>query len=387
MKIINICQYYMDNWSYQENFLPENQACLDNDVIVVATDTFPDFINTKYEGSYNYKLGNVKIKRVHIINNRWKFKFVNLNTILEEEKPDLIFVHGFHLLRDKQILNYKINNPECIVNLDIHADHNNSGFYNKKIRRKLSYYFWYHIFYRNIVKKALPFINKIFYVSPTCEVFAREMLNVPKDRLYPLYLGTNLTEIKFDKKSYFKNSIHKKYNIPEESLIIMTAGKIDSLKNLDKLVKAFINLKLGDVHLLIVGSVDECYNDLFEKYVNGNDKIHLTGWIQSNQLNEYFLASDLGVFLGGQSVLWQQAISCGLVTIFRYFPGIEYLNNDSSLFVYSDNIDELTQILDLILNNGKLIEYMSKNAIQNGSILFNYIEIAKKSIGQDMNLD
>lgn len=380
MKIINICEYYMDNWSYQENLLPENQVLLNNEVIVVAADTFPDFINTKYEGSYNYKIGRVDIKRVHIVNNPWKIKLIDLDKILKKEKPDLIFVHGFTLLKDKQILNYKINNPDCIVNLDIHADHNNSGFYNKKLKNRLSYYFWYYIFYRNVIKKALPYINKVFYVSPSCEIFAKEILCIPEDKLYPLYLGNNIGEIQFDKKSYFRSLIHKKYNIPEESLIVMTAGKIDSSKKLDKLVKAFVNMKFSDAHLLIVGSVDECYNHFINDYVMGNEKIHLTGWIESRSLNEYFLASDLGVFLGGQSVLWQQAISCGLVTILKYFPGIEYLNNNSSLFVFSDNIDEVTQVLSLALNNRDLIQQMSKNAIKNGSELFNYIEIAKKSI-------
>lgn len=380
MKIINICEYYMDNWSYQENFLPESQSRLNNDVIVITSDNFPSYVSTKYEGSYNYQIGNVKIRRVNIINNRWEFRFINLDRILEEEKPDLIFIHGFHLLRDKQIINYKINNPKCTINLDIHADHNNSGLYKKGIKNKLSYYFWYKIYYRNIIKKVLPLINKIFCVSPTCELFAKDILNMPKEKLYPLYLGTNIEKIQFNKKSYFKNLIHEKYNIPDDSLIIMTAGKVDRFKNLDRLVKAFVKLRMDNVHLLIVGSIDDYYNDLLKQYVDDNNKIHLTGWIESNLLNEYFLASDLGVFLGGQSVLWQQAISCGLVIILKYFPGIEYLNNNNSLFVYSDSIDEVTQLLYIVLNNRKLIDSMSKNAVKNGSKLFDYLQIAKQSI-------
>jgi glycosyltransferase involved in cell wall biosynthesis len=50
------------------------------------------------------------------------------------------------------------------------------------------------------------------------------------------------------------------------------------------------------------------------------------GWVKPGEIYQYYMASDVAVYPGGQSVLWQQAIACGLPLICKYWYGCEYLD-------------------------------------------------------------
>jgi len=107
--------------------------------------------------------------------------------------------------------------------------------------------------------------------------------------------------------------------------------------------------------------------DDYEKYIDdciGKDnRIIKVGWVQANELFKYFSASDFAVFPGGQSAVWQQAISCELPLIIKHWPGTEYLlRKDNGLFLFSDKQDEIVQALKIMICSKKTRRQMRENA-------------------------
>lgn len=378
MKILHLQENYMDNWTYQENILPQKQADLGNEVVIIVSRKYPSYLTKgDYEGPDEYKINSVKVIREHYKNNRFDLTISNLEKRLYDEKPDFIFLHGISMLKSKTLMKYIKNNKPKVV-IDVHVDTNNS-IPMKKINKLMSYSI-YKIYYRMLIRLYLKYISKIFYVAPSSMKFCIDYYGISEKKLFPLYLGCDYKMIDFSKKDVLKMEIRKKYNLSKEAILIIFAGKIDKNKKIELLIDSFHELKIPNVYLLIAGSLNEEYRNYLDSNMLKNDHIKFIGWKNNQDLMDLFLSCDLGVFPGGQSALWQQALCCGLPCVYGYWEGIEYLNAGNAVILKKRTVVELTHILnELLLNKNKLDE-MNAIAIEYGNKHFNYLEIAKESI-------
>jgi hypothetical protein len=96
---------------------------------------------------------------------------------------------------------------------------------------------------------------------------------------------------------------------------------------------------------------------------------------------DYFLASDLGVFPGRHSVLWEQAIATGLPCVFKEWKGTKHVDlGGNCKFLYNDQRDEIKKVIKEIINNEDIYNEMKQVAEDKGIEIFSYSRIAKKSI-------
>lgn len=378
MKIVHVYLTgpYTDNYGYQENIIPRYHAMDGHEVTVItSTATFgikENVFSIGHTEAGEYILDN-GIKVIRLKNKSIeRLRVFPLYEVLCKEKPDFIYVHGIQFFSLLDVAKYKRTHP-CKVVADNHADFYNSanGFLSKNILHK--------VIWRYIVQKSLSSIEKIYNVTPWGLQFVKELYGIPDNKLDLLYLAADDEKAEMDKKDEIRTKIRKELGIGKDDFVIVTGGRLNSSKRTHHLLNAFLNINVKDAHLIVFGDIESSYKTILEPLLKSSPNIHYIGWISSDSVYQYFHASDLAVFPGTQSVLWQQAIFCGLPTILRKWPKGEYLNQGNAIFLYTDNVSELEQWLRFIYKyRGLVLSEMSSIALNLGQELFSYKNISRK---------
>lgn len=102
MKILHIMlgSFYLDKFSYQENILPCKHRELGHNVVILApaqekhTDGSIVYIKNDYINSDNIPVKILTFDKQYGKIGRVYKKYYYLYNKIEEEKPDIIFVHG-----------------------------------------------------------------------------------------------------------------------------------------------------------------------------------------------------------------------------------------------------------------------------------------------------
>ena len=105
------------------------------------------------------------------------------------------------------------------------------------------------------------------------------------------------------------------------------------------------------------------------------------GWVQSSEIYKYFSASDLTIFPGRESVLWQQAVACEIPLPIRYTMDSEYLiAAGNGLNIFLDDHKEIKQMISILTDNRLMIKEMSEKARFVRDNILSYERIAQKSL-------
>ncbi|WP_281697782.1 glycosyltransferase family 4 protein [Acidaminococcus massiliensis] len=384
MKIVHLClaSFYPDGYSYQENLLPKFHKELGLDVEVIAsTQSFDKdgrVCYLKKTGSYLNEFG-IKVTRLPYIF-EGKFwhkirKYKDVFKTLQSSAPDIIFIHGIQFADVPQVIKYKKKNPHVIMYADNHADFTNSAtnWLSKEILHK--------IIWRHYAQLLVPYVNKFYGVLPVRVDFLKNVYRIPSEKCDLLVMGADDDLVMQAKQSNIRRDIRKKYGISENHILIVTGGKIDQWKTQTLLLmKAVHEINSKRIKLIIFGSVVPELKKEFNKLVD-NNKIYYLGWVPSNETYNYFEASDLGIFPGRHSVLWEQAVGQGLPLIVKDWEGTHHVDlGGNVIFLKNDSIDEIKHDIEFILNNKDAYQAMKKVAKAKGMLYFSYKEIAKRSI-------
>ena len=385
MKILHIClaTNYTEGYGYQENILPYFHMKDGHEVSIFASDTMFDsnFNFTKRPAIeyVNDKKIKVKILEKSAYSKIWFLKrdFKGLYACVKKESPDIIFVHGPQFTSLKDIKKYKKMHSEVKIFIDSHADYYNTRV--SKLRKKIAHWFVYGHTMRTMSKD----VEMFWGVTPwRCE-FLHKMYGISKEKIGLLVMGGDDEKIDHENIENIKNDIREENNIADDDFLIITGGKIDKAKNIHLLVDAVKAINRDDVKLLVFGQPTNEFKDVFLSHVKDIECVRYVGWIDSNDVYNYFLASDLCVFPGTHSVLWEQACACGLPGLYKFWEGMQHVNvEDSALFLNSDTVSEIKDKLLDIIDNPKQYQVM-KNAAMNAKTVFSYREISRRAINGD----
>lgn len=376
MKLVHICQYYNDGYGYQENLLPKYQAKLGHEVLLITSDRCTDFTfnrKSRIIGTGTYSDNGFVVRRIPI---KWEFKnrfvkFKSFKAVLIEEKPDYVFHHGIWSPALDEIVKYKNEfNKKLLIAIDNHAEAENSG--RNSLWKKL----YHEIFIYKKFKRVEKFVDKIFSISPPTKDFAVSAYKINSEKIELLPLGADVDSFKSDEKA--RDKIRNKFGFSEEDLVIITAGKFEPRKRTEILINAVKGIK--GVKLLIVGSGLKEYLNLLKKLAEDSENIIFTGWIDYNELPNYFVASDIAIWPGKQTALFQNAIGLGLPVIIKEFPGIEYILDGNGFALKTGKVEELKQKIIHIRNNRHLLERFKKRSLEITEERLSYYAIARKSV-------
>lgn len=384
MKIMHCClaNFYIDNYGYQENILPKMHKLQGHEVSILAsTETYIDNKKLGYvePSSYNTEYG-IPISRIpyrkflpHSVMKKLRI-YSGITNALNTFNPDIIFIHDSQFISIVEIVDYVKNNPKTKIFIDGHTDYINSA------RNWISRNILHALIYKWCAKKVEPYTVKFYGVLPARVEFFKSMYGIAADKVELLEMGLDDSVVDFSKKEEIRSKIRKRLKINDDDFVIITGGKIDKRKNIHVLMQAVNELNLSNVKLIIFGSPNDNMKSEFEKQLNDKHIKHV-GWIKAEESNDYIMASDLGVFPGTHSVLWEQSVGLGLPCVFRKWEGIQHVDlGGNCIFVNSGNIDEIKKTIMSIYNSSELYSNMLKVSVEKGISKFSYYKIAKKAI-------
>lgn len=382
MKIVHIAPNapYNEGWGYQENLLPKYHQKLGHEVTLLITN------KTHFEGKLvdveccdkilDDGVRLIRLKKKEYIHP----KLTNLNSrlevfhLLKELMPDFIFFHGVVSTSIYDVVKYKKKiNPNCRIVCDNHLDKNNCKLNEKSLKGVI-----FRAFHSIHNKKALKYVERFYGVTPWRKTYLEETFNIPNDKTDVLIMGADDEKICFENKAIIREKIRQEYGIAKTDFLIVTGGKIDAEKNITLLMKACSRLE--SVRLLIFGDVKSEVKEEFEQLLKESSNINYVGWISADKVYDYFFASDLVVFPGGHSVLWEQACASKVPCLFKYWEGMEHLNNGgNSGFIKDVTVDSLVDEVKSLLFTEKY-KKMKGVAESKNTNVYLYSEIAKKSL-------
>ena len=387
MKILHICisNLYVDDAGYQENLLTKMHKKMGFEVkIITCCLTYDTKGSMIYRNPHRYFNSNdIEIIVLPFANNSYLCKILRICSDLYNEielfSPDIIFTHGTTFYGVNDIVKYKKRHMNVILFGDQHGDYYNTGL---SVRKSIKYYrrlIYISLILGHYTRKYSDYCETIYGVTPQRVIFLQKILKINPAKTSLLIMGGDDSEIQFDKQEQIRNEIRTGYNICPTDFLLISGGKIDKSKNIHLLIKAVSDLNINGLKLIVFGNFDEEVTEIIKNANHSN--IILIGRIPSHKVYDYYLASDLAVFPGTHSVLWEQACSCGIPGLFKHWEGMHHVDAGGNCeFLYKDSADEIKNAVYDIFKNKDKYAGMKKVAVEKGIKIFSYSDIAKKSI-------
>lgn len=381
MKILHLMLacFYIDNYSYQENYLPKYHKLQGNDVKIIASlftfDENGKGSMLKSASKYINEYG-IPVSRLEYASGKTSRRFrkyVGLKKEIEEFSPDIIFIHGVQFADISIVENYCKEHPKVTVYVDNHSDFSNSA------TNWISRHVLHRIIWKYYAKKINPYVKRFYGVLPARVDFLVNEYKLPKEKVSLLVMGADDEAVQKAKGKDVYEEIRSSLGIAKDDILIMTGGKIDQFKTQTLLLmEAVKRLNKSNVKLVVFGSVTPELKEKVNELCDDNN-VKYIGWIQSKDSYKYFAASDLVVFPGRHSVFWEQVVAQGKPMIVKHWDGTTHVDyNGNVRFLYNDSVDEIECVLKDIIENGKIEEM--KRIAENASVNFMYSSIAKRSI-------
>lgn len=386
MRVLHCClaAFYNEGYGYQENILPRMHKKQGHEVkIIASTETFVDKMHLGYVSPVKFNneddIPVVRLPYVSMISRKLTTKlriYKGLKEELYEFRPNVIFLHDAQFLSIRIIANYVRRNPKVRVYVDGHTDFGNSanGFASK--------YILHGLIYKWCIRQIEPFVIKFYGTLPARVTFFTDFYKTPKNKTELLVLGADDDCVKRVKERGERVRIRTKYGISDNTLLIVTGGKFDERKvSILNLMRAIHKLSEKiDIKLLVFGSVMEgVFKENFEQLCDGKI-IQYVGWINSSLTYDYFEASDLVVFTGSHSVLWEQAVGQGKPCVFNYYMQQTHIDLGGNCKFFN-NLDE-EDIVKVLEDAVRDYDEMKKIAESKGIPFFSYNSIAARAIAE-----
>lgn len=385
MKILHIHLNgpFTENWSYQENHLSDEHARMGHEVTVITTQYTYNEKGVVVETATEDKIiGNgvrlIRVKRHETFLKKYNgiFRPYKILDLINEIKPDFILNHGLigSVVAFDIIKFLKKNKNQTRLVVDTHEDFlvaPNANTYKLKILRFIR---------RKQNAILLKYVDKVFYINPACMKYAREYYKIPINKMDLLPLGSDFHIIDELEKFTPRISMRSSLGFSSIDIIISHGGKLDINKRTIELIEAVkrINLFFPNIKLVIFGPVLDDIKDYFFSAIRNQSFIVYLGAIDTTTFYKVFLASDLSVFPGSDSALWQQAICCGnafALTKAYYADFLDLGGNIEVIESFSPD-DIVNGIMNMITNDKYLI--MRKIAKEKSREVLSYENIANK---------
>lgn len=384
MNIVHIAPNatFDDGWGFQDNLLPKYHQKLGHNVTLLITNYIHDGhkkIQTRPSGFLSvdgYNVERLKYREYGSLKLTRFFCKLDVYSRLKELHPDVIFYHGLVSTTIFDVIRYKKSckkeNRACTIIQDNHLDYN-IGVVPKNIKQKV-----FRTYYRIINKYSQKYVAKVYGVTPWREQYAQDYYQINPLLTDVLIMGADDEKIDFSRRESIRFNIRKKHGINENEFLIVSGGKLDEKKKVLELMEACSNMP--KIKLLLFGSVADSILHKYEALKKNSNNIISIGWINGDEVYNYFFAADLIMFPGQHSVLWEQACATKTPCVFGRWPGMEHVNNGgNSDFIDSSDVTTIKNMIDQLVFTDKYCE-MKRIANSEATDIYLYSEIAKKSL-------
>ena len=196
MRILHLCLacFYIDGYNYQENVLPRINAEDGNDVMIIAsTETYTDnkklgFVKPgEYVTEYGVPIKRIPYKYGISLKMRSKLRFYkDLYKEIDSFNPDVIMAHDLCFGSVIDVCKYIKKHSNVVFYADTHTTEYNSG------KNWISLNILHRMYYRYMVRKAMPFVSKYFYITKSEKDFSLKHYGISSEKMEFLPLGGEL---------------------------------------------------------------------------------------------------------------------------------------------------------------------------------------------------
>jgi 1,2-diacylglycerol 3-alpha-glucosyltransferase len=340
MKILMLCDFFNESLEYQENLLVKYYRKHGHEVTVVAStfDSVFDYYNDRHDPAwpartyFDQGAKIVKLRYRYNLLNRLR-AYTRIDRLLEDEAPDLIYVHDI-MLNLPECVAYVKSHPQCRMILDYHADYSNSG------RNWLSLKLLHGVARKWFLDRARPHISRIFPIVPAGALFLHEVYGVPHAEMEVLPLGADVDLAREVRATGAGKRLRAEMGFAPTDIVVFTGGKLAPAKRTELLLEAVRRLPNLPLKVVVVGdaaAADADYKAQLLALADG-ETVRFTGWLAREDIYRHLAMADLAVFPASQSILWQQAIACGLPLVCgdSGHQDISYLNLAENIVVLRD---------------------------------------------------
>ncbi|MDO8619187.1 MAG: glycosyltransferase family 1 protein [Candidatus Daviesbacteria bacterium] len=223
-------------------------------------------------------------------------------------------------------------------------------------------------------KLSLKNVKAIITNSQTSKNDIAKYLNVPLEKIYPVYLsiGDNFKVIKTQETL---EKIKEKYNLPDEFALYI--GSTNWNKNLLNLAKACVQ---ASTNLVLIGAGFSQRDNLdhpelrplkfFLKEFEGNKLIKILGFIEEDDLVSIINISNmllLPSFYEGFGLPILEAQACGVPVITSSVSSVPEVAGEGALLVNPEKIDEIEKAIKILTKDNLKREYLIKKGFENVS--------------------
>lgn len=378
MKIahIGLACFFTEGMTYQDNYLSHYNALDGNEVLYVSNAAKYEngaVVSTGYEDKRlpdGVRL--VRLPYVHVLNGFVSDKFrkvKGLYALLEDFSPDVILSHDLCYWSVRDVIRYKKAHPAVRLYADTHAAAYNSG------TNWLSLHILHRAFYRYLVRMALPYLEKFFYIGIGEKEFAMEQYGVPESLMefYPLG-GTLLSDEDY---AAIRAKRRAELGLDENDRLYIHSGKLDALKRTDELLRAFSAVDDPHAVLAVIGSIPEERKGVLLPLIEADRRIRYLGWKTGAELQEYLCAADLYCQPGSVSATMQNAI-CRNTPVMSYPHPAYTAALDRGQFFWVRNQADMEHAFTKIKADPDVLPPMSAAARRCAEELLDYRKLAAR---------
>jgi glycosyltransferase involved in cell wall biosynthesis len=388
MKILMLCDFYHEQFEYQEQLCAKFYARRGHAVTVVASteESLFAYVGDRHDNrrpAKTYVYDRIKVMRLpyrYNILHRLR-AFQPLDDLLEAEAPDLIFVHDI-MLNLPDCVRYVRRHPRTRMIMDYHADYSNSG--SSVLSRRILH----GVCRKWFLDRARPHLSRIFPVVPGSATFLHEVYKVPFEEMELLPLGADVEAAAAARLSGARQEVRASLGIGAGDVVIVTGGKLVPAKKTELLLEAAGRLRQFPLHVVIVGeaaSDHAAYGAELSRQAAADPRIHMTGWLDREGLNRHLAAADLAVFPASQSIMWQQAIAMGLPLIVgdTGHQDVSYLNGERNIIVLAASEirpDRIAAAIASVIGNPSRMRAMSEGALRVADEHLNWDRLLQRTL-------
>lgn len=383
MKIVHLVlsDKFNEGWLYQHNLLALQNRMDGNEVsIITGCNSYSTSAGKDGECGAQRHIDSNGIKIIRLPRPKFipaylhygKIRYYSvLPAVLEDENPDIVFLHGIQTFSLIPLSRYAKKHPNVRFYADNHADDFNTS--KSFVGRRLLH----GIVYAGLYKMFGGFFTKLFYVTPERRDFLISDYGLDEKKYKMEFLPLGGISYPDEKYKEIRESERRKLGLRDGDVAFVHSGKLEPRKHTLDDIKAFIDADAPNAKLFLAGSVTNSIRAEFEKLVESSDKVEYLGWKSPDELNALLCGCDVLLQTGSQSVIFEQGICFAMAAILDRADNNKFLLSEGN-GIFAETHDEIVAAIRKLSSSPETLADMKLKAKKFSERELLYSSLVKK---------